>query len=216
MSESPRFLNARLLAAAALVALLAAACAPGVGAPGTDRNGELLDSRRAKLAIINAPAGSALRGAADAVVGELQAKTGREYDFPASMALRFSETHMDLFGSRAAAGAARIARDQGADLAIMIGVQPLERRVTSEEGGTMRAVNVRLALEAKLIAPGGATTLATLTTRNYSGSRTESSSEELPSPSEDPTVTALLNRAAAELAATLEDELPRALSALPD
>lgn len=188
----------------ALCALLLAACAP------SQQTGEA----RATIAMMNAPAQSRIGGAAEAVQTELEDRADAPFDFVSSFTMRFLETHNDLFHSRAAPSAARIARTQGADLAVMIGAPVLEREVAESRDGSSRRVDVSVALEAQVVDPRNDSVVQVMRTRTHQGSRVESTTLPLPEPEHDPTVQALAERAAPELASSLLAELPYLISSL--
>ncbi len=177
--------------------LTTAACAPRVR-----------DESRALVAIMNAPTQSAVRGAAEAVQDALLDDENRSFDLVSAFTMRFLESHTDLFHSRAAPSAARIARNQGADIAVMIGAPVLERNVTLSRDEASRRVDVSVALEAQVVDPQTDSVIQTLRTRTHQGSRVEANDRALVEPSEDQTVAALLEDAAPELARSLAAELP--------
>src|SRR5690606_41502322 len=121
---------------------------------------------------------------------------------------RCLESQADRLDSRAALAAARMARDQGADLAVMVGAPVLERQVTPSRDGASRRVDVTVALEAQVVDPRTEAIVQTLRTRTHQGSRVEADDSPLPEPSDDPTVQALVAEAAPELARSLAAELP--------
>ena len=186
--------------AAALVAALALVL--GACAPAATPQGE------AKIAVMNGPAQSALRGAAEAVQTELENQPDRGFTLASAFTMRFLESHTDLFHSRAAASAARIARSEGADLAVMVGAPILERVVTLSADEASRRVDVSVALEAQVVDATTDAVVQTLRTRTQQGSRVEANDLPLLDPSEDATVVALMQLAAPELAHSLLAELP--------
>ena len=190
-----------MLASAALVL---AACAP------SQQTGEA----HATIAMMNAPAQARIGGAADAVQAELEGRADAPFDFVSSFTMRFLETHNDMFHSRAAPSAARIARTHNADLAVMIGAPVLERNVTESRDGSSRRIDVSVALEAQVVDPRNDSVVQVLRTRTHQGSRVESTAIPLPEPEHDPTVQALADRAAPELASSLLAELPYLISSL--
>ncbi len=190
---------------AALTALLLAACAPAQRQTG---------EARATIAMMNAPAQSRLPGAADEVQAQLEGHPTAPFDFVSAFTMRFLETHNDLFYSRAAPSAARIARTHNADLAIMIGAPVLERLVTESRDGASRRVDVSVALEAQVVDPRNDSTVQVLRTRTQQGSRVEATTVPLTEVEFDPTVLALAERAAPELASSLLAELPYLISSL--
>jgi len=197
-------MNRLLILTAALSALLLGACAP------SQQSGEA----RATIAMMNAPAQSRIGGAAESVQAELEDRADAPFDFVSSFTMRFLETHNDMFHSRAAASAARIARTQDADLAVMIGAPVLEREVTETRDGSSRRVDVSVALEAQVVDPRNDSVVQVMRTRTHQGSRVESTDMPLPAPEHDPTVQALAERAAPELASSLLAELPYLISSL--
>lgn len=191
----------KLLTRSSLLPLLLgatlAACAPA-SAP----TGSVL------VAVMNGPAQSRLDGSADAVQTILEREPGASFAYVSQFTMRFLETHNDLFHSRAAPSAARIARSQGADLAVMVGAPVLEREVTESNDGRSRRVDVSLALEAQVVDPRTDAVVQVLRTRTLQGSRVESTADELVAVDADPTVLALRDQAVPELAAALAAELP--------
>lgn len=196
---------ARLLTSLAVIGtLLLAACAP------SQQTGE----SHALIAMLNAPTQSRIVDAADAVQTELEGRGDAPFSFVSSFTMRFLETHSDMFYSRAAPSAARIARTHNADLAIMIGAPVLEREVTESRDGTSRRIDVSVALEAQVVDPRNDSIVQVLRTRTHQGSRVEATGVPLPDPEQDPTVQALAERAAPELASSLLAELPYLISSL--
>lgn len=186
--------------AAALVAafaLVLGACAPAATPQG-----------EAKVAVMNGPAQSALRGSAEAVQSELEKQPERGFTLASAFTMRFLESHNDLFHSRAAGSAARIARSEGADLAVMIGAPVLERVVTLSADEASRRIDVSVALEAQVVDAATDAIVQTLRTRTQQGSRVEANDLPLPDPDADATVIALMQLAAPELSYSLLAELP--------
>lgn len=191
------------LVVAAVVGLLLAACAP-----------RATEEQVPLVAIMNAPAQAALAGSAEAVQAELERDQARSFDMVSGFTMRFLESHNDLFHSRAAPSAARIARSQGANLAIMIGAPVLKRDVTVSRDEASRRVDVSVALEAQVVDPNTDAVVQTLRTRTHQGSRVEANDDPLPEPQDDETVIALMQSAAPELAKSLAAELPYLFSEL--
>jgi hypothetical protein len=187
----------RLTLTAVLAALVLAACVPAAR-----------DETRPLVAVLNAPAQSRVEGAAELVHDTLQSDEGRQFDLVSSFSMRFLESHTDLFHSQAAPSAARIARNQGAHLAIMVAAPVLERNVTLSRDEASRRVDVSLALEAQVVEASTASVVQTLRTRTHQGSRLEANDAPLPDPEDDITVQALIAEAAPELARSLAAELP--------
>lgn len=191
---------ARLGSVLLLSVLLLAACAP----PTSGHGGQTL----ATIAMMNAPAQAALPDMAGAVQSQLESRADAPFGFVSAFTMRFLESHNDLFYSRAAPSAARIARSQGADLAVMIGAPVLERQVTESRDGSSRRIDVSVALEAQVVDPRSDAVVQMLRTRTLQGTRVESTSTALVDVQRDPTVLALAERSAPELAASLLAELP--------
>lgn len=180
----------------ALGALLTA-CAPASRQPGT-----------ILVAVLNAPAQAAVPGSADGVQALLEREPSSRFAYASTFSMRFLETHNDMFLSRAAPSAARIARSQGAQLAVMVGAPVLDRQVTLSRDETVRRVDVSFALEAQVVDPRTDAVVQVLRTRTFQGSRVESTKEELLPVTADPTVLTLRDQAIPELAAALAAELP--------
>lgn len=179
------------------LAALLAACAPTATQP-----------RQARVAVLNGPAQVELKGSAEAVQAELERHPDRGFDLVSPFPMRFLESHTDLFFSRAAAGAAHIARSEGADLAVMIAAPVLERTVTLSDDEASRRIDVTIALEAQVVDAATDAVVQTLRTRGHQGSRVEANDEPLPDSDKDTTVVALMQQAAPELAYSLLAELP--------
>ncbi len=186
-----------------LLGALLGACAPARTQVGT-----------VLVAVLNAPAQSFLEGSAEGVQAVLEREASPSFSYVSSFTMRFLETHNDLFHSRAAPSAARIARTQGADLAVMVGAPVLERTVTASRDGKSRRVDVAVALEAQVVDPRTDAVVQVLRTRTLQGSRVESAEGELVDVGSDPTVQALRDQAVPELAAALTAELPYLTSSL--
>ncbi|MBW7917429.1 MAG: hypothetical protein H3C53_12215 [Trueperaceae bacterium] len=187
----------KLLLSSLLLGALLVACAPASAPSGT-----------VLVAVMNAPAQSRLEGTAEGVQAILEREPGSHFTFVSQFTMRFLETHNDLFHSRAAPSAARIARSQGADLAVMVGVPVMERRVTESQDGRSRRIDVSLALEAQVVDPRTDAVVQVLRSRTLQGSRVESTRDALVAEQADPTVLALRDQAVPELAAALAAELP--------
>ena len=183
--------------------LLLAGCAPRV-----------TDQQQPLVALLNAPAQVALGGTAELVQEVLLRDESRGFELVSGFTMRFLESHNDLFHSRAAPTAGRIARTQGAQLAVMIGAPVLERQVSASRDGRSRRVDVSVALEAQVVDPRTDAIVQTLRTRTHQGSRVEANDEPLPEPESDETVVALMEGAAPELAASIAAELPYLFSEL--
>jgi len=185
------------VALVAALALILGACAPAA-----------TEQAEAKVAVMNGPAQSALGGSAEAVQAELENHADRGFSLVSAFTMRFLESHTDLLHSRAAASAARIARSEGADLAVMVGAPVLERVVTLSDDEASRRVDVSVALEAQVVDAATDAIVQTLRTRTQQGSRVEANDLPLPDPDEDATVVALMQIAAPELSFSLLAELP--------
>lgn len=184
-------------------ALLLAACAPSTSSVSEP-----------VVAVINGPAQHAINGSAQAVHEHFVQDTERGFALVSPFSLRFLESHSDLFDDRAAPTAARIARNQGADLAILVGAPIQTRTVTLSRDEASRRVDIELALEALVIDARNGAVVQTLRTRSHFGSRVEANDFPLPEPAEDGTLMALVGDAAVQLAAALRAELPYLFSQL--
>lgn len=193
----------KFLAIGLLGVLLAGGCAPSVKV-----EGEPL------LAVFNGPAQNAVSGSAQAVHEHLAADPERGFALVSGFAMRFLESHTDLFLDRAPASAGRIARSQNADLAIMIGAPIRERTVTLSRDEASRRIDIELALEAQVVDPRTDAIVQTLRTRSHFGSRVEANDFPLPEPTDDGTLMTLVSEAARELALALKAELPYLFSQL--
>jgi len=195
--RSHRLISPAAALLVAAFALFLGACAPTATPPA-----------EARVAVMNGPAQSALSGSAEAVQAELEKQPDRGFSLVSAFTMRFLESHNDLFHSRAAGSAARIARSEGADLAVMVGAPVLERTVTLSADEASRRVDVAVALEAQVVDAATDAVVQTLRTRTQQGSRVEANDLPLPEPAEDPTVVALMQTAAPELSFSLLAELP--------
>jgi hypothetical protein len=81
-----------------------------------------LRDTRPKVAFVNAPTDKRVTGLAETLETLIKVQT-TPFGFSRSSALRFQETHRDMYGSRAPLQAAFIARSQGALYAVMIGFE---------------------------------------------------------------------------------------------
>jgi len=179
------------------IVLAAAACVPRQEA-----------TAKPMVAILNAPTQSVLAGSAEGVQQELERDAGAPFAMVSSFTMRFLESHTDLFHSRAAPGAARIARAQGAALAVMVAAPVLERNVTVSNDTSRRRIDVQVALEAQVVDPRTDAVVQVLRTRTFRGSRVEANDTPLPPVADDPTVASLRDDAVPELAAAIRAELP--------
>ncbi|MEX2535831.1 MAG: hypothetical protein WD273_09575 [Trueperaceae bacterium] len=161
-----------------------------------------------QVALINAPAGVRVSFIADALQEQVLEVAGCcEFSFTRSQPVRFQETHRDMFGSRAAPQSASLARNLGAQLAVMAGAPLFERTVNSADGG--REIHGSVELRAIVIDAASARQLATVGSLTFTASRFASENEPLPELEQDPIMVELGHRAVANLAphlaAVLED-----------
>lgn len=184
-------------AALLLLATLLSACAPSTQ-----------DDLGLQVAMVNAPAGERVSFLAD----DLQQATISlpdccRFDFTRPAPLRFQETHRDMFGSRAAPQAASIARNLGAEVAVMASAPRFERIVESVNGSREIRGIVRLQATAIDAATGNA--LGSVGSLTFRRGRLQDATEPLPELEEDPLMVALVEEAvedlAPHLAALLED-----------
>jgi hypothetical protein len=173
----------------ALLLALLGSCAPSV----TQEPSEPV------VALINAPAEQRVAPAADALQAEVESVPGCcTFAFTRSQPVRFQETHRDLFGSRAARNAAALARNLGADLAVMAGAPLFERTVEAIDGA--REVRGEVQFRATVLDAETGEPLGTVGSLVFRDSRLLREGEPLPSPDEDPTMLALMREAVADLA----------------
>ena len=199
-----RSTSLRTLAAVLVSAVLLVGCVPAA----------TTGDQPPLVAVLNAPSQSVVWGSAEAVHEELRGDPDRGFALVSPFSMRFLETHTDLFHDQAAPSAGRIARNQRADLAVMIGAPVLEREITLSNDEASRRIDVLLVLEAQVVDPRTDSVVQALRTRRHEGSRVEANDTPLPEASEDPTVRALAQRAAVELALSLKAELPYLFSEL--
>jgi hypothetical protein len=79
----------------------------------------VVQDTRPKVAFVNAPTEDRVSGLAQTLESTLKTQE-TSFGFSRASALRFQETHRDMYGSRAALQAAYIARSQGARYAVMV------------------------------------------------------------------------------------------------
>jgi hypothetical protein len=117
---------------------------------------------RPKVAFVNAPTENRVNGLAETLESTIK-KEETTFGFSRSSALRFQETHRDMFGSRAALQAAFIARSQGALYAVMVGFDNEGDVVRTSLNGNKVEVTLRLKgrASASIVDPMSADILAT-------------------------------------------------------
>lgn len=152
-----------------------------------------------QVALINAPAGQRVSFLADELQEALVEVPSRsDFGFIRPAPIRFQETHRDMFGSRAAPQSASLARNLGAEVAVMASAPRFERSVESVEGGSeVRGV---VQLQASAIDAESGEPLGTVGSLTFRGSRLADDSEPLPEIEEDPLMISLTRDAVADLA----------------
>ncbi len=157
--------------------VLAAACAPA------------LEDGRAGLALINGPMEQRVPGLAE----DFQVLLEREpaahlyrFVFPASV--RFQEVRRDMFGRRAPLQAAFIARNLGAEYAVMVGAPKYERHAKTifTPLGEQRLVTTAVRLEVNIIDPESAEVIFSQQSALQLASRLESAQQPLVEEARDP------------------------------
>lgn len=161
------------------------------------------DDATPDAAVLAVPADRRVPGAADELHARLEdLPTGHELVGRSNLA--FLEVRSGLTGSRVASGAARVARNAGAEVAVTIGAGALEREVTGPERAPREEAELRL--EATLIRASDGTVLARLRGERLTGER-RLGEAVLPPLDEDPLVRDLAERGLETLAPRVAAEL---------
>lgn len=182
----------RMLLPLGLLIVLAAGCLPSA-----------LQDATPDAAVLGVPADALVPGAASGLDERLRAAdTG--FDFVSASTLRFLEVRRGLVGSRVGPGAARIARTNGADVAITIEPATLTREV--ENAGRLHRERVVMQLEVAFVRASDATELARLAGPPLVGEKLMDD-ETLPPLDEDPLVAALREESLDDLAPRVAREL---------
>ncbi len=183
-----------LLLPLGLLAILAAGCLPSA-----------LQDTTPDVAVLGVPADELVPGAAGLLDDRLRAAdTG--FDFVSASTLRFLEVRRGLVGSQVVPGAARIARTNGAEIAITIGPDTLTREL--EEIGRRYREQVDMRLEVTIVRASDATVLARLAGPRLTGERLIDE-DALPPLDEDPLVASLRDESVDDLAPRVARELRR-------
>lgn len=157
------------LAGLVLLFFVLSGCVPAVG------------DTRPKVAFVNAPTENRVKGLAENLVSSLQ---GQEtpFGFSRSSALRFQETHRDMYGSRAPLQAAFIARSQGAAYAVMVGFENDGEIVRASLDGNKLELTLRLDgfARASIVDPITAEVLATFDSSKVTAKQYETVTLALP------------------------------------
>ncbi|MDZ7707722.1 MAG: hypothetical protein U5J97_07475 [Trueperaceae bacterium] len=182
----------RMLLPLGLLVVLVVGCLPSA-----------LQDATPDAAVLGVPAGDRVPGAADGLHDRLAAAdTG--FDFVPASTLRFLEVRSGLVGSRVRPGAARIARTNGAELAITIGPATLTREL--ETAGRLHRERVVMRLEVAIVRSSDATELARLAGPRLVGEKTIDD-EALPPLDDDPLVASLREESLDALAPRVAREL---------
>jgi len=182
----------RLLLPLGLLTVLAIGCLPSA-----------LQDATPDAAVLGVPAGELVPGAADGLHERLNAAdTG--FDFVPAATLRFLEVRSGLVGSQVRPGAARVARTNGAELAITIEPATLTREL--DDAGRLRRERVVMRLEVAIVRSSDATELARLAGPRLVGERLIDG-EALPALNEDPLVASLRDESLGDLAPRVAREL---------
>ncbi len=182
----------RLLLPLGLLVILAGGCLPSA-----------LQDATPDAAVLGVPADDLVPGAAGLLDERLRAAdTG--FDFASASTLRFLEVRRGLVGSRVGPGAARIARTNGAEVAITIGPATLTREV--QDAGRLYRERVELQLDVAIVRSSDATELARLSGPRLVGERLIDE-DALPPLDEDTLVASLRDESVDDLAPRVAREL---------
>ena len=182
----------RLLLPLGLLVILAAGCLPNA-----------LQDATPDAAVLGVPADELVPGAAGLLDDRLRAAdTG--FDFASASTLRFLEVRRGLVGSQVVPGAARIARTNGAEVAVTIGPETLTREL--EENGRRYREQVEMRLEVTIVRASDATVLARLAGPRLVGERLIDE-DALPPLDADPLVASLRDESVDALAPRVAREL---------
>lgn len=182
----------RLLLPLGLLVILAGGCLPSA-----------LQDATPDAAVLGVPADDLVPGAAGLLDERLRAAdTG--FDFASASTLRFLEVRRGLVGSRVGPGAARIARTNGAEVAITIGPATLSREV--QDAGRLYRERVELQLDVAIVRSSDATELARLSGPRLVGERLIDA-DTLPPLDEDTLVASLRDESVDDLAPRVAREL---------
>jgi hypothetical protein len=181
-------LTVSLLVAGALALLLSlSGCAPAVG-------GQPL------VAVLNGPAEGRIQGSAELLQSLMSDQGPLEFGFVNAAAMRFAETHNDLFHDRALTSGGRIARSYGAPYAVLIGASTLDRTVTLSHDKSARSVDVTVQIEAIVVKASTDKAVARISSQTFEQVRVEKTDTALPPIGKDPTVQTLRDQAEANIA----------------
>lgn len=152
-----------------------------------------------QVALVNAPADERVSFLADSLQQEtLDLPDCCAFDFIRPAPIRFQETHRNMFGSRAAPQSASLARNLGAEVAVMASAPRFERTVASVDSG--REVRGVVQLRATAVDAETGETIGSVGSLTFRGSRLEDAGAPLPEVEEDPTMMALAEDAVDDLA----------------
>lgn len=169
------------------LALALSGCAPAVG-------------REPLVAVLNGPAEGRIQGSAELLQNLMNEQGPLYFRFVNPAAMRFAETHNDLFHSRALTSGGRIARSYGAGYAVLIGASTLDRSVTLSKDKGVRSVDVTVQIEAIVVSASTDQAVARISSQTFEQTRAESTDTRLPAIGRDPTVQALRDQAEANIA----------------
>lgn len=176
-----------IVSAVALVLVGVSGCAPAVG-------GQPL------VAVLNGPAQGRIQGSAALLQNLMTDQGPLGFGFVNPAAMRFAETHNDLYHSRALTSGGRIARSYGAPYAVLIGASTLERSVTLSPDKSARSVEVTVQIEAIVVDASNDQAVARISSQTFVQTRAESTDTALPPIGRDPTVQTLRDQAEANVA----------------
>lgn len=169
---------------------------------------------RPLVVFLNGPSADYVEIAAVTVQRAAEDRSDVPFRVVGNTTARFLETRRSISGRRAPQAAAGVADGLGAERAVLIGVPLRERELELFEERRVRSVAVTVQLQAQIIDAESGEVLETIFSRSLSGGRDEPLDTELVALDDDPTVRALVERGAAEIAPAVIAALGRTL-ALP-
>lgn len=151
------------------------------------------------VALVNAPADQRVGTVADALQEEIaRMEDCCPFSFTRTQPVRFQETHRNMYGSRAPVSSAALARNLGAELAVMASAPRFERTVEESSAGTW--VHGTVQLRAVVLSADRGDSLGGVGSLVFRARRPVGEDEALPDIEDDPTMSALVEEAAADLA----------------
>lgn len=175
------------MVAAGLLLLVLAACVPGARI-----------AEGPSVIVVNGPRENAVPDLADALERLMQAQTDCcLFELQWSQPVRAQERQRDLYGYRAWIAAAGMARNLGADWALLIGSHGYERTVTQHGDQLHITVTTGVRLH---VTDGTGGQLAMFGSRQLRAERTQPAAQELVSEGNEPLLVSLASEALADVA----------------